>query len=65
MNTDTTVHFIRPPRGEWIGLDSDLAVGPEGYGATLADLYDADGFIGRSAQTVLMAKRWHPNPLVE
>lgn len=55
MNTDTTVHLIRAPRGPWVGLDAVLAAGPDGYGATLGDLYDADGFIGRSAQTVLLA----------
>lgn len=57
MNTDTTVHFIRPPRGTWIGLDSELSVGPNGFGATYCDLYDADGFIGRSAQTLLLVAR--------
>ncbi|NMO05166.1 thioesterase family protein [Gordonia sp. TBRC 11910] len=61
MNTDTTVHLLRPPRGEWLGLDSDLAVGPAGYGATFADLYDADGFVGRSAQTVLLAIQQQPD----
>ncbi|MFW0790709.1 thioesterase family protein [Gordonia sp. CPCC 205333] len=55
MNTDTTVHLSRPPRGQWIGLDTDLAIGPDGYGATFGDLYDADGLFGRSAQTVLLA----------
>ncbi|MFZ2510462.1 MAG: thioesterase family protein [Gordonia sp. (in: high G+C Gram-positive bacteria)] len=55
MNTDTTVHLIRAPRGPWVGLDATLAAGPDGYGATLGDLYDADGFLGRSAQTVLLS----------
>lgn len=57
MNTDTTVHLTRAPRGDWIALDSDLAVGCDGYGATFADLYDQDGFIGRSAQTVLLSEQ--------
>lgn len=57
MNMDTTVHLTRAPRGDWIGLDSDLAVGPDGYGASFGDLYDQDGFIGRSAQTVLLARQ--------
>ncbi|GAA1480236.1 thioesterase family protein [Gordonia sinesedis] len=57
MNTDTTVHLTTVPRGPWLGIDSDLASGPDGFGATFADLYDTSGFIGRSAQTVLLAPR--------
>lgn len=57
MNTDTTVHLTRTPRGPWVGIDADMVQGPEGFGATFADLYDAGGFIGRSAQTVLLAER--------
>lgn len=56
MNTDTTVHLVAQPRGEWIGLDSATASGADGYGASFADLYDAVGFLGRSAQTVLLNK---------
>lgn len=57
MNTDTTVHFSAVPTGEWLGIDAHLAAGPEGFGASFADLYDVDGFIGRSAQTVLLEPR--------
>lgn len=57
MNTDTTVHLITKPRGPWLGIDADMATGAHGFGATFADLYDADGFIGRSAQTVLLNKQ--------
>lgn len=55
MNTDTTVHLTGRPRGPWIGIDSAMAAGATGYGASFADLYDTTGFIGRSAQTVLIA----------
>ncbi|AVM00792.1 thioesterase family protein [Gordonia iterans] len=54
MNTDTTVHLVAPPSGPWIGIDSSMAGGSRGYGASFADLYDANGFLGRSAQTVLL-----------
>ncbi|MCH5642803.1 MULTISPECIES: thioesterase family protein [unclassified Gordonia (in: high G+C Gram-positive bacteria)] len=54
MNTDTTVHLTAAPRGHWLGIDADMATGRHGFGATFADLYDVDGFIGRSAQTVLL-----------
>lgn len=54
MNTDTTVHLTRTPSGPWVGIDADMVQGPEGFGATFGDLYDHQGFIGRSAQTVLL-----------
>ena len=54
MNTDTTVHLIKQPVGRWIGIDSNMAAGADGYAASFADLYDTDGFLGRSAQTSLL-----------
>ncbi|GEE02849.1 thioesterase [Gordonia spumicola] len=51
MNMDTTVHLVGQPTSPWLGIDSDLAVGRTGYGASFADLYDVSGFLGRSAQT--------------
>ncbi|MFT3662368.1 MAG: thioesterase family protein [Gordonia sp. (in: high G+C Gram-positive bacteria)] len=56
MNTDTTVHLVSQPVSEWIGIDSSMAAGGDGYGASFADLYDETGFLGRSAQTVLLSK---------
>lgn len=56
MNTDTTVHLTGLPAGDWIGIDSAMAAGSRGYGASFADLYDENGFLGRSAQTVLLTE---------
>ncbi|WP_347954123.1 thioesterase family protein [Gordonia aichiensis] len=55
MNMDTTVHLTGQPSTPWLGIDAELAIGPRGYGATFADLYDVTGFLGRSAQTDLIA----------
>ncbi|MFW0785714.1 thioesterase family protein [Gordonia sp. CPCC 206044] len=57
MNTDTTVHLTRIPQGPWVGIDADMTQGPQGFGATFADLHDTTGFIGRSAQTVMLSRR--------
>lgn len=57
MNTDTTVHLSAVPRGRWLGIDAEMAAGRDGFGASFADLYDVDGFIGRSAQTALLDRR--------
>ncbi|MGO3327589.1 thioesterase family protein [Gordonia sp. (in: high G+C Gram-positive bacteria)] len=55
MNVDTTVHLVAQPTSPWLGLDADLAIGATGYGASFADLYDVTGFLGRSAQTDMVA----------
>lgn len=55
MNVDTTVHLVGQPTSPWLGLDADLAVGAAGYGASFSDLYDVTGFLGRSAQTDMIA----------
>ncbi|MCR8897101.1 thioesterase family protein [Gordonia sp. GONU] len=54
MNTDTTVHLTRVPSGPWVGIDAHMVAGPDGFGGTFADLYDTSGYIGRSAQTVML-----------
>lgn len=54
MNTDTTVHLYRQPVGSWTGIDARMAVGADGYGMTGAELFDASGAVGRSAQTLLI-----------
>lgn len=54
MNTDTTVHLYRQPVGNWTGIDARMAVGSGGYGLTGAELFDATGPVGRSAQTLLV-----------
>ncbi len=55
INTDLTVHLLRPPEGEWIGLDSVTHV--DGIGMTDTALWDERGRIGRAAQTLLVRAR--------
>ena len=52
---DLTVHLLRPPRGEWVCLDSVTHV--DGIGMTDTALWDDDGRIGRAAQTLLVRAR--------
>lgn len=56
-NTDLTVHLSREPRGEWIGLDARMTLGPDGAGLAHSALHDATGPVGRSAQSLLLARR--------
>jgi hypothetical protein len=55
INTDLTVHLLRPPEGEWVGLDSVTHV--DGIGMTDTALWDERGRIGRAAQTLLVRER--------
>ncbi|KAA0111777.1 thioesterase family protein [Mycolicibacterium sp. P1-5] len=57
MNTDTAVHLHRQPSGNDFGVRARGSIGPDGIGVTTAELYDRDGFIGTSAQTLLVQRR--------
>lgn len=55
INTDLTVHVLRPPRGDWVCLDSVTHV--DGIGMTDTALWDEHGRIGRAVQTLLVRAR--------
>jgi Thioesterase-like superfamily len=57
MNTDTSVHLHRLPAGNDFALRARGSIGPDGIGVTTADLFDRRGFIGTSAQTLLVQRR--------
>jgi hypothetical protein len=57
MNTDTTVHLHRVPTGDEFALRARASIGPDGIGVTTADLFDHRGFVGTSAQTLLVLRR--------
>jgi len=57
INPDLTAHLLRPPVGEWIGIDARCHYGTEGAGVAEAALYDAAGRLGRSAQSLLLVAR--------
>jgi hypothetical protein len=55
INTDLTVHLLRPPEGGWVCLDSVTHV--DGLGMTDTALWDERGRIGRAVQTLLVRAR--------
>jgi hypothetical protein len=57
MNTDTAIHLHRLPVGNDFGLRARGSIGPDGVGVTTAELFDRQGFIGTSAQTLLVQRR--------
>jgi hypothetical protein len=55
INTDLSVHLLRPPDGEWVCLDAVTHV--DGLGLSDTALWDERGRIGRAAQTLLVRPR--------
>lgn len=56
MNTDTTVHLHRLPEGSDFAVRARGSIGPDGIGVTTAEIFDRKGFIGTSAQTLLVMR---------
>lgn len=57
INPDLTVHLLRPPTGEWIGMASRSYYGDAGAGLAESALYDARGRVGRSVQSLFLDVR--------
>lgn len=57
MNTDTTVHLHRLPAGSDFALRARGSIGPDGIGVTTAEIFDRRGFVGTSAQTLLVQRQ--------
>ncbi len=56
-NVDLLVSLHRPPRGDWLGMDAATVLGGTGAAQCNAVLFDADGPIGRSAQSLFVDSR--------
>lgn len=57
VNADLTIHLLRRPAGDWIGLDARTSLGPQGTGLAESALYDEHGLIGRSLQSLAVRTR--------
>lgn len=57
MNTDTAVHLHRLPTGDDFALRARGSIGPDGIGVTTAEIFDRNGFVGTSAQTLLVQRQ--------
>jgi hypothetical protein len=57
INTELTVHVLRPPTGEWICLDAVTHVGVDGTGLATSQLSDEHGGVARGAQALLVRPR--------
>ncbi len=57
VNPDLSIHLLRLPEGEWIGMRSTTFPSGDGIGLAETALYDLGGRIGRSAQSLLLDAR--------
>ena len=57
VNVDLGIHLSRPPRGEWTAMAARTAIGPSGMGLCTSTLFDRDGAVGVSTQTLLVRPR--------
>ena len=57
LNADLTVSMAREPVGEWILLDAESWIGPDGAGLAMARLADVSGYFGRAVQSLVIEKR--------
>jgi Thioesterase-like superfamily len=56
-NVDLLVSLHRPPTGDWLGMDARTVFGGTGAAQCSAVLFDTDGAIGRSAQSLFVEPR--------
>jgi hypothetical protein len=57
VNSDLTINLLRQARGEWICIDARTLLGPAGGGVAEARIFDTEGLIGRSTQSLAVRGR--------
>lgn len=57
INGDLTISLARDPVGDWILLDAETWIGPDGGGLAAGRLADREGFFGRAVQTLVIEPR--------
>ena len=57
VNSDLTINLMRKAEGEWICIDARTLLGPNGGGLAEARIFDAQGLIGRSTQSLAIRLR--------
>lgn len=57
INADLSVSLARPPVGDWILLDAESWLGPDGSGIAAARLGDSNGYFGRAVQSLVLESR--------
>jgi hypothetical protein len=56
INPDLTLYIECEPRGEWIHLDAETRIAPEGIGIATGGLRDEQGPVGRATQALVIQR---------
>jgi Thioesterase-like superfamily len=57
LNADLNVSLARAPVGDWILLNAETWIGPDGAGIAAGRLGDSKGYFGRAVQSLVIEKR--------
>jgi acyl-CoA thioesterase len=57
VNSDLTINLLRQPKGEWICIDAQTLLGGSGGGLAEARIFDREGLVGRSTQSLAIRAR--------
>ena len=57
VNSDLTINLLRRTQGEWICIDAQTLVGPQGNGLAETRIFDTSGLVGRSTQSLPIRER--------
>lgn len=57
LNADLNVFLARQPVGDWILLNSEMWLGPDGAGTAASRLADQHGYFGRAIQSLVIEQR--------
>jgi hypothetical protein len=57
INGDLTISLARDPVDDWILLDAETWLGPDGAGLAFGRLADKQGYFGRAVQSILIEPR--------
>jgi hypothetical protein len=57
VNTDLSINLLRQARGEWVCIEARTLLGPDSSGLAEARIYDEEGLIGRSTQSLVVRVR--------
>jgi hypothetical protein len=56
INPDLSLHVLREPRGEWIGITARTSIEPDGIGQSSATLFDEEGAVARALVSLLVER---------
>jgi hypothetical protein len=57
LNTELTVHVLRPPDGEWVCLDAATTLSSGTVGMAVSEAHDRRGLVARSTQALLVRRQ--------